>query len=146
MKHNIAYQQWHHEPIFDFATDIKVAKQLGWQGTHSKSLFLKTKNSNTYAVFVTDKDSRMDSKAIKNVLGQRVTICSDEEMQSQVGCFPGAVCPFGLDASVSLVIDKRLLSHDEVFYTPGKPDITFALSGKGLEQLLATLPNPVHVI
>lgn len=37
---SIPFREWRHEAILDFDTDLKVAKELGWQGTHSKSLFL----------------------------------------------------------------------------------------------------------
>lgn len=33
------FREWQHEAILDFDTDLKVAKELGWKGTHSKSLF-----------------------------------------------------------------------------------------------------------
>ncbi|MGR5268442.1 YbaK/EbsC family protein [Vibrio astriarenae] len=145
-QHHIDFSQWQHEPILDFATDVKVAQQLGWQGVHSKSLFLRLKGTKRYAVYLTDKDSRLDSKAIKEVLGKRVSICPDQEMVDKLGCYPGAVCPFGLEEEISLVIDKRLLEADEVLYTPGRPDITFGLPQSSLKQLLTTLSNPIHLL
>ncbi|MDW2036268.1 DNA-binding protein, partial [Vibrio sp. 665] len=33
---SIPFREWRHEAILDFDTDLKVAKELGWQGTHSK--------------------------------------------------------------------------------------------------------------
>ncbi len=89
---SIPFREWRHEAILDFDTDLKVAKELGWQGTHSKSLFLKLKGGG-YAVFITDKDSRLDANTIKAILGKRPSIGSDELMQELLGCLPGAVCP-----------------------------------------------------
>ncbi len=116
----VEYREWMHEPILDFATDERVAVELGWTGTHTKSLFLKSKNG-PFSLYLTEKDSRLDSKAIKALLGRRVSICKDEEMIEQTGCVPGAVCPFGLPDSIELIIDRALLECNELLFTPVKP-------------------------
>lgn len=139
---SISYQQWQHEPILDFATDERVAQQLGWTGTHSKSLFLKKKGGG-FALFLTDKDSRLDKTQLKQLLGKRTSICSNNEMIEEIGCLPGAVCPFGLPKDITLVVDSRLFALEEILYTPGLPDWTFAVSGADLRLLLTTLPNQV---
>ncbi|WP_117233749.1 YbaK/EbsC family protein [Vibrio maerlii] len=144
-KADVEYQEWIHEPILDFATDERVAVELGWTGTHTKSLFLKSKNG-PFTLYLTEKDSRLDSKAIKNITGRRVSICKDEEMVEQTGCVPGAVCPFGLPDSVELVIDKTLLECTELLFTPGKPEFTFAFKGSDLKTLLDALPNRVYYL
>lgn len=138
----IEYNQWTHEPILDFATDEKVALELGWSGTHSKSLFLKLKGGG-YALYLTDKDTRLDSKAIKSVLGKRVSIVSDEEMTEVTGCVPGAVSPFDLPEAVTIVVDTRLYQHREILYTPGYPDRTIGLPATELPRILAQLDNLV---
>ncbi|MEK6214330.1 MAG: DNA-binding protein, partial [Vibrio fluvialis] len=56
----VPFQQWQHEPILDFATDEKVAQELGWTGTHTKSLFLKLKGGG-YALLFTEKDARLNA-------------------------------------------------------------------------------------
>lgn len=142
---NINYQEWRHEPILDFATDERVASQLGWTGTHSKSLFLKSKNG-IYTLYLTEKDKRLDSKAIKALLGRRVSICSDQEMIEQLGCVPGAVCPFALPEHVELVVDSELFQHRELLYTPGHPELTIGLAGHNLPEILDRIPNKVHLL
>jgi len=142
---SIRYQEWRHEPIVDFATDEKVAKRLGWTATHSKSLFLKLKGGG-FALYLTDKDSRLDSKAVKAILGKRVSICSDDEMISAIGCVPGAVCPIGLPKEVTIIVDSKLLSHQELLYTPGYPELTLSLAAEKLPALLAATENPIHYL
>ncbi|WP_414931862.1 YbaK/EbsC family protein [Vibrio europaeus] len=139
---NVDYQEWQHEPILDFATDERVAEQLGWTGTHSKSLFLKLKGSG-YALLLTDKDSRLDTKGIKALTGKRPSIVSNEEMIEQIGCVPGAVCPFGLPTEVEIIVDSKLYQHDEILYTPGKPEVTFGIPANQLKTVLSSLENKV---
>ncbi|USD65633.1 YbaK/EbsC family protein [Vibrio sp. SCSIO 43136] len=143
-KIDVPYQLWQHEPILDFETDVKVAKSLGWNGTHSKSLFLRIKGGG-YALYLTDKDSRLDSKALKSLLGKRVSICDDQEMSQVTGCVAGAVCPFGLPQEICIVVDTKLIQarHNELLYTPGHPDKTIGFATEHLHKVLATLPNTV---
>ncbi|KJY83547.1 DNA-binding protein [Vibrio galatheae] len=139
---NIDYQEWQHEPILDFETDERIAKELGWSGTHSKSLFLKLKGAG-YALLLTDKDSRLDSKGVKARTGKRPSIVSNEEMTEKIGCVPGAVCPFGLPTEIDIIIDTQLYQHSEILYTPGKPDVTFAIPAAQLPAVLNQLDNQV---
>ena len=76
---SIPFREWQHEAILDFDTDIRVASELGWTGTHTKSLFLKLKGQG-YAIYLTEKDSRLDAKQIKAVTGKRPSICDDDEI------------------------------------------------------------------
>lgn len=140
---SVDYGQWQHEPILDFETDVLVAKRLGWTATHTKSLFLKLKGGG-HALFLTEKDTRLDSKALKEILGKRPSICNDQEMSEITGCVAGAVCPFTLPADITIVVDSKLHQEDEILYTPARPDITFAIKGADLKTVLAKLPNTIH--
>lgn len=138
---DIDYRQWQHEPILDFATDVIVAKRLGWTGTHSKSLFLKLKGGG-FALYLTHKDRRLDSKAIRTLLGKRPSICSDEEMTEQLGCLPGAVCPFGIPEELPIIIDTDLYLAREILYTPANPELTIGFPGHSLHRIIDELSNP----
>ncbi|WP_038173665.1 MULTISPECIES: YbaK/EbsC family protein [Vibrio] len=138
----VSYNEWQHEPILDFATDVLVAKRLGWTGTHSKSLFLKLKGAG-YALLLTDKDSRLDSKAIKALTGKRPSIVNDQEMNEVTGCLPGALCPFGLPREILIIVDTKLYQYREILYTPAKPEYTFGVAAKELPTILASLGNPL---
>ena len=141
----VSYQSWEHEPIVDVETDKRVSRQLRQTATLSKSLFLKIKGGG-FAVYLTETGRRLDSKAMKAILGKRVNISSDEDMTAEIGCRPGAVCPFGLPEHVQLVVDKNLFEKEELMYTPGLPTATFAITGKDLFVLLEKMPNVTHVM
>lgn len=142
---NIEYKQWQHEPIHDFATDERVAKELGFTGTMSKSLFLKIKGGG-FALLFTEKDKRLDKNAVKAALGKRVSICTPEEMTNEIGCLPGAVCPLGLPEHVHMLIDQDMFEKEEILYTPAYPEKTFCFAGDDLQTLLNDLPNTIHMI
>lgn len=97
-------------------------------------------------MFITDKDSRLDAKTIKAILGKRPSISSDELMQELLGCLPGAVCPIGLPPEVAIVVDTKLYHHEELLYTPGLPECTFGIAGIHLKPLLQIGNNPLFEI
>ncbi|KLV06805.1 DNA-binding protein [Photobacterium aquae] len=138
----VSYQQWQHEPILDFEADERIGKALGWTAAPTKSLFMKIKGGG-HCLLLTHRDSRLDSKLVKQVLGKRVSVCTHDEMISAIGCAPGAVCPFGLPDDITLLIDPVVYSYQDLMFTPGKPDHTFAFASADLNHLLAALPNPV---
>ena len=138
----VPYQQWQHEPILDFETDARIAKELGWTAAPTKSQFMKIKGG-SHCLLLTHRDSRLDSKRVKQVLGKRVSVCSHEEMIEAIGCAPGAVCPFGLPQPITLLVDPVLYQYEELMFTPGKPEQTFAFASADLDKLLDALPNTV---
>lgn len=139
----VQYAEWQHEPIFNYATDARLATEFGWTAQPTKSLFLRCKNG-MYALLFTHRDHRLDSKKMKQLLGQRSSVCSDSEMSQMTGCVAGAVCPFALPSLVPIVVDKALLCMDDLMFTPGLPERTFAFAARELPLLLAALPNQVH--
>ena len=66
---DLPHQRFEHEPILDYATDERVKARLGWQAEFSKTLFLKFKDGR-FALLLTHRDGRLDSKAVKAALGQ----------------------------------------------------------------------------
>ncbi|MBE1276935.1 YbaK/EbsC family protein [Enterovibrio baiacu] len=138
----VTYEQWQHEPILDFDTDLRVGEQLGWTATPTKSLFLRFK-SGDFALLLTHKNARLDTKRVKALMGQRPSIASDDEMIAAIGCVPGAVCPFGLPEDIHVILDESLLSFESLMYTPGLPEFTFAFPAAHLTALLDALPNPI---
>ena len=142
-KAGVPWQSWEHEPILDYEADSRVAKELNWTAEPTKSLFLRLKDGR-YCIFLTHRDTRLDSKAVRALIGSRPSICSNEQMQERTGCVPGAVCPFGLDDDVVLVIDRTLTDHPDILWTPGLPEITFAIAGADLVPVAEHLQSPVH--
>lgn len=142
---NLPHQRYEHEPILDYATDERVKARLGWQAEFSKTLFLKFKDGR-FALLLTHRDGRLDNKAVKASLGAKPSICSAEEMQAEIGCLPGAVCPFLPRADIPLLVDPLLLTHEAFTWTPGRPELTFLLATAHLAEVLDKLPCPVSYL
>jgi Ala-tRNA(Pro) deacylase len=142
---DLPYQRFEHEPILDYATDEQVKARLGWQAEFSKTLFLKFKDGR-FALLLTHRDGRLDSKAVKAALGAKPSICTTDEMQTEIGCLPGAVCPFLPRADIPLLVDPVLMNHHAFTWTPGHPEQTFLLETTHLAGLLARLPCDVSYL
>ena len=133
----LPHQHFEHEPILDYATDERVKARLGWQAEFSKTLFLKFKDGR-FALLLTHRDGRLDSKAVKAALGAKPSICTADEMQTEIGCLPGADIP--------LLVDPVLMNHHAFTWTPGHPEQTFLLETTHLAGLLARLPCDVSYL
>ena len=116
----LPHQRYEHEPILDYATDEKVKARLGWQAEFSKTLFLKFKDGR-FALLLTHRDGRLDNKAVKAALGAKPSICTAEEMQAEIGCLPGAVCPFLPRADIPLLVDPQTAQPHRLHLDSGPP-------------------------
>ena len=141
-KTNASYEKFEHEPVLDYETDRIVRERLGLQGTPSKSLFLKSK-SGDYYVFFTLEGTRLDRGEIKELTGERLSLCSPDELREETGCTPGCVAPFGYSHDVTIIVDSAIYTYDKILITPGVPEFTIELSTEELKKILLTCSNTV---
>lgn len=137
----IAHRLVEHEPVRDYPTAHAVRQRFALRGVESKSLFLRI-GEQRYAMLVSVEGARADWARLKQLLGSRPRIASDEELTELTGCVPMCACPFGHDAQISLLIDRAVLACDFLLYSPGPPQLTLEVAGAHLPRLLAALPNP----
>jgi Ala-tRNA(Pro) deacylase len=136
----IAHRLVEHEPVLDYPSAHAVRQRFGLRGVESKSLFLRI-GAQRYAMLITLEGARADWAKLKALLGSRPRIASDEELTEHTGCVPMCACPFGHDASITLLIDRAVLACDFLLYSPGPPELTLEVPGDELQRLLAALPN-----
>lgn len=141
-KTNASYEKFEHEPVLDYETDRVVRERLGLQGAPSKSLFLKSK-SGSYYVFFTLEGTRLERNEMKELTGERLSICSPDELREQTGCIPGCVAPFGYSQEVTIIVDSSVYNYDKILITPGVPEFTIELSTEELKKILSTCQNTV---
>jgi Ala-tRNA(Pro) deacylase len=126
-----------HEPILNYETAAKVDKELGLTGTESKTLFLKGKHGN-YFLFITLATERMDSKQLKNLLGEKVNLVSGEEMIELTGMQPGCMTPFGLKEGLikTVVIDPKIYNEDKLLCAFGSETMSVEITPQDLRKIL----------
>ncbi|PEF14306.1 DNA-binding protein [Bacillus thuringiensis] len=141
-KTNVSYEKFEHEPVLDYETDRIVRERLGLQGTPSKSLFLKSTSGNFY-VFFTLEGNRLNRGEMKEITGERLSLCSPDELRMETGCTPGCVAPFGYSHDVTIIVDNAIYTYDKILITPGVPEFTIELSTEELKKILLTCTNTV---
>ena len=112
-----------------------AAQALGLEvGQIAKSILFKTKNEH-YLMVVSAGDVRLDSKAIKEVVGQRVRMANPEEVLEVTGFQIGGVCPFALQSPVPIYLDESLLRYDLVYAAAGTANTALPISFQELLEI-----------
>lgn len=135
---DIYYELYKHRKIYTNEEALEVKAELDVAGTETKSLFLKDKKDNYY-IFITFTTKRTDFKAIKQLIGKRLSIVSPEEMESVTGQSPGAVSPFGYEEKYPIIVDEELLPKEKWVFAPGRPDRSMVTLGKEFPQIAEVL-------
>ncbi len=133
-----------HEPILNYETAEKVDKELGLTGTETKTLFLKGK-SGKYYLFITLASERMDSKILKNLFGEKVSLVSGDEMIEKTGMQPGCMTPFGLNDGLieSVVVDSKIDKEDKLILAFGSETMSTEMLPTDLRTILNTLYDKI---
>ncbi|MDZ3952301.1 YbaK/EbsC family protein [Bacillus thuringiensis] len=141
-KAGIPYLQYEHEPNLNYDTDREIRNRFNLEGVPSKSLFLKDKSRNNY-VFVTIEGEKLDSKFMKELIGKRISICSEAELTEKTSCVPGCVAPFGYQDEITLVIDKKIYDYNKFLLSPGVPELTIEIHTQDIDKILAIVENNI---
>jgi prolyl-tRNA editing enzyme YbaK/EbsC (Cys-tRNA(Pro) deacylase) len=101
------------------ATSVLAAQQLGVQvGQIAKSL-LFVGNDGRFFMVVSPGDRRISSSKLKAVTGVKSRMAAGDETLAATGFGPGAVCPFGVDGTISVFIDRSLSTYDTIYPAAG---------------------------
>lgn len=127
------------------ATSVLAAQQLGVKvGQIAKSLLFVGKDGHFFMV-VSPGDRRISSSKLKAVTGVKSRMASGEEALAATGFGPGAVCPFGVDGTISIFIDRSLSAYDTIYPAAGTDssgvpmtfDVLVAITGGNVGDFLA---------
>lgn len=112
-----------------------AAQALGLEvGQIAKSILFKTKNEE-YLMVVSAGDVKLDSKAIKELVGQRVRMANADEVFEITGFQVGGVCPFALKQQVPIYLDESLLRYDLVYAAAGTANTALPISFQELAEI-----------
>ena len=127
-----------HEPILDYETANKVDEELGLEGTETKTFFLKGKKSNNYYLFITIASKRMDSKLLKNLLGEKINMVTGDEMIELSGMMPGCMTLFGLKEGLiqKVAVDKTIYNEQKLILAFGSETMSVEMTPNDLQTIL----------
>jgi len=110
------------------ATAYLAAQALGTEvGQIAKSILFKRKQEG-YFMVVAAGDVRMDNKAIKESIGERVRMANPEEVLAATGFTIGGVCPFALPQPIPIYLDESLKRYDKVYAAAGTAHTALPIS------------------
>ena len=73
---------------------------------------------------------------MKELSGERLSLCSPDELRDKTGCTPGCVAPFGYSHDVTIIVDNAIYTYDKILITPGVPEFTIELSTEELKDFI----------
>jgi len=118
----------------DTSTAPLAAMALGIEvGQIAKSILFKTKDED-YFMVVSAGDVKINSKAIKKMIGSRVRMANAQEVEEITGFKIGGVCPFALASSIPIYLDESLKRYDVVYAAAGTANTALPIT---FEQLAA---------
>ena len=127
------------------ATSVLAAQQLGVEVSQiAKSLVFVGKDGRFFMV-ISPGDRRISSAKLKAVTGVKSRMANGGETLGATGFEPGAVCPFGVDGTISVFIDRSLSTYDTIYPAAGTDssgvamtfDLLVAITGGRVGDFLA---------
>lgn len=115
-----------HEPVLDYEAAARVDEKYHLTGIESKCLFMKTK-SGQYYLFVTYEGVRMDRKFMKELLGEKTSVASGDELLEVSGYVPGCATPFAYPECVKYIVDNHIFDYEKYVCSAGIPCDSFEL-------------------
>ena len=101
------------------ATSERAAERLGVRvGQIAKSLLFLGRDGR-YAMLICPGDRRASSAKLKEALGVKTRMARPDETVAATGFAPGGVCPFGVDASIRILLDRRLADYERIYPAAG---------------------------
>lgn len=127
----------------DTSTSVLAARALGTEvGQIAKSMVFKTK-SNDYLMVVSTGDSRINSKAIKELAGSKASMANAEEVLAVTGFSPGGICPFGLKTKLPIYLDESLKRYEVVYAAAGTANSVLPITFAKLQSVTGGIPCKV---
>ena len=111
----VAFHVTKHEPM---GKSEEVARMRGVAlETGAKAIVLTGSKTKQHYLFVIPANLRMDSKKVKQHVGENTSFASDVE--AITGCVPGAVPPFGSVVGLKTYLDPKLGHSEEINFNAG---------------------------
>lgn len=143
-EHSIYFELYEHDPIYTNEDAVIMKEEKGFTGTETKALFLKGKSGKYYS-FVTFTTKRTDFKRLKQVVGEKVAVVKQDEMEAVTNQKSGAVTPLGYESSVAMIVDEELFKQEKLVFAPARPDQTMVILAEDLREIISLLENKLFI-
>lgn len=129
--------------VFHHAGPVHTIEQAAAERDQQPSQVIRSivfrLGADTYAMVLVAGRAQVAWPALRAYLGQsRLTTATEEELLAVTGYERGAVAPFGLPAAMRILVDRSVLSHEEVSMGSGVRGTAVILR---TADLLAALPD-----
>lgn len=130
----------------DTSTSALAAAALDTEvGQIAKSMLFKAKTGQ-YFLVVSAGDVRMDTKALRDLIGSKVRMANAEEVVEITGFPVGGVCPFDLRVEVPIYLDDSLKRYDVVYTAAGTPNSALPITYEELMEITGGIPCNVSIL
>ena len=130
----------------DTSTSALAAAALGIEvGQIAKSMLFKAKTGE-YHLVVSAGDVRLDTKALRDLVGSRVRMANSEEVLEVTGFPVGGVCPFDLKVDLPIYLDESLKRYEVVYAAAGTSNSALPITYAELMEITDGKPCDVSIL
>ena len=113
-----------------------AARAVGCEvGQIAKSLVFRSEESGEPVLIVTSGANRVDPEKVARERGDRLAMADAAFVRERTGYAVGGVPPLGHDGSLTIYLDRDLLSYERIWAAAGRPDSVFAVSPRELSRV-----------
>ncbi len=124
----------------DTSTAQLAARALGTGvGQIAKSILFKTKQSE-YVMVISAGDVRVDTRAMKALVGSKVRMATGDEVEEMTGYTIGGVCPFALPHPISIYLDESLKRYEVTYAAAGTSNTAVPATFTQLQDVTGGIP------
>jgi len=132
-ENNVDYQLYEHEPVY---TSQQAANVRGVElKTGCKSMVLKTK-AGKFILANLAADRKIDLKELEEIVGDKLSFATKEEVLLATNCEPGSVPPFGKLFGLPTYLDESVLENDFVNFNIGMLTKSVKISKQNLLRIM----------
>ena len=101
----------------------------------AKSLIFKGKTSQKPILIVASGTNRVNEKAIKEQIGEKLQKADADFVLEHTGFAIGGIPPIGHKNPITTFIDEDLMQYEEIWAAAGTPNAVFKLTSKTLTEI-----------
>lgn len=139
---NIEYRYLEHEPITGLESALFVKEKYKLQGKESKNIVLRSKVGNYY-VMVSEVGVKFDRAFMKELVGEKLSFATPEELEEKTGYVVGCATSFGYDEDVTIIVDEHIFESELLNCSTGVPTSSYVMHTADLRKIYESVPNKV---